>query len=729
MRQTGARLGPRLLANGSIWSKFERQCYTLGHLDQVCLVTLDKRGEVILTGSDEGLIKLWSIKSGLLIKTLRGHSGEVMDMQIHPDNTLLASCDDKKIIRIWCLKSGACVDILSAHTNKVTTIEWSPAIVTTPNGSTVRVLLSTGNDCMVIFWSFNEKDKKFDSGQPIRFCERTKSSDKATQQAWTQGGRIVAVGFNDGRIRIYMIHPPWLDKEKNPIERIDELADHVGLISGLYWAKTPISSQNRPRLLSGSFDGMARIWTYQRRQWVAQCMDCTAGYQGDPKKRPKVNDAIWLDRDRLVATAVTGEGEHNVIKLWLAVDCQLVHTFFGHREMIRCLQPHPIYPATFVSVGCDGHVFVWDVTTRQRLQEVYYPSTVETGEPVQIHDAKWNHAGDLLVTADSQGHLGIVGFGQNDTYRKLPYELFFETDYHPLVTDADGYVIDEHTGLAPHLTQPGLYTNRDNEPHDNFIYQGTARTENIQHDVLGERIRLLAHQLDAAQVAPQSLPDEPRMSEDDENSMPALPNTSRALCNDTVVPEENYTKPLCRPLDRQIVVQHNRRIRQWYTLEMQWYATERKKQPVGNSPVKRDKRPKTTRRTNATSPQSENEEPTLPSEDENQSIQGSDSEWAEPGNRPAPSANQRRPYRHVPSPTYYSQRRRQRKRKKKKRRRLSNVSESHSTFDESNERVDEPFNSDDDLIGSDEDMTDDSDQSENDDDSNESGEFCVGLIN
>ena len=93
-------------------------------------------------------------------------------MQIHPDNTLLASCDDQKIIRIWDLRNGACVEVLSAHTNKVTTIEWSPAIVTTANGSTVRVLMSTGNDCMVIFWSFNETDKQFDSGQPIRFCER-----------------------------------------------------------------------------------------------------------------------------------------------------------------------------------------------------------------------------------------------------------------------------------------------------------------------------------------------------------------------------------------------------------------------------------------------------------------------------------------------------------------------------------------------------------------------------
>ena len=63
------------------------------------------------------------------------------------------------------------------------------------------------------------------------------------------------------------------------------------------------------------------------------------------------------------------------------------------------------------------------------------------------------------------------------SYSELPYELFFETDYHPLVTDGDGYVIDEHTGLAPHLTNSGLYTNRDNEPHDNFIYQATSRNK------------------------------------------------------------------------------------------------------------------------------------------------------------------------------------------------------------------------------------------------------------
>ena len=53
----------------------------------------------------------------------------------------------------------------------------------------------------------------------------------------------------------------------------------------------------------------------------------------------------------------------------------------------------------------------------------------------------------------------------------------------------------------------------------------------MQHDVLGERIRLLAHQLDSAQPNPPADSNPP--ASDDDNSMPALPNTSRAVFLDT----------------------------------------------------------------------------------------------------------------------------------------------------------------------------------------------------
>ena len=491
----------------------------------------------------------------------------------------------------------------------------------------------------------------------------------------------MAVGFNDGRIRIYMIHPPWLDKETNPIERIDELQDHTALITATEWSRNP-STHERPRLLSGSFDGTARIWSYARQTWTSIVLHCTDGldgmaYTGDAKKRPKVNDAIWLDRDQYVAIAVTGEREQNMIKIFNSESGILIHNLANaHREHIRCLKMHPVYSQMFVSTGSDGLVVVWNSRTGQKMTEDFFPSTVETGEPVQIHDAKWSKKGMELAIADSQGHLGIMGFGKNDKYCHLPEELFFETDYHPLVTDADGYVIDEHTGMAPHLTNPGLYTNQHNEPHVGFKYQDISRARNEsfqQRDVLGERIRLLAHQLDNSRVESGGIPSP---TDQDENSMPALPNAQGRAAESWSMnraDQENVGKYLCKALSGEEIVRRNRRIRQHGAAEQQWYACERKKVPLHKpSPkVLGDIRKRSKFRTIHDIEDSPVEESTIQS-DENHSIQGSDSEWAEPGNRPPPSGKTRRPYGHVPSPTFQ---RRSRRKKKKKRRQESGTSE------------------------------------------------------
>ena len=247
-----------------------------------------------------------------------------------------------------------------------------------------------------------------------------------------------------------MIHPPWMDKETHPIERVDELQDHSALITAIDWSKKS-SVLARPRLLSASFDGTIRVWKYTRRKWESIRIDATLNenyeaYQGDMKKRPKVNDAIWIKDDQLIAAAVIGEERQNQVKIYNSENGEIVFALTGHREHIRCLKMHPVYNHVIVSTGSDGYIFLWDTRTGKQLQELYFPTTVESGEPVQIHDAKWSKNGMQLVTCDSQGHMSIIGFGTNEVYMKLPGELFFETDYHPLVTDGQGYVIDEHTG-------------------------------------------------------------------------------------------------------------------------------------------------------------------------------------------------------------------------------------------------------------------------------------------
>jgi len=61
--------------------------------------------------------------------------------------------------------------------------------------------------------------------------------------------------------------------------------------------------------------------------------------------------------------------------------------------------------------------------------------------------------------------MSISGFGKDVKLSQLPDELFFETDYHPLIRDREGFVVDEQTGLTPHLQNPGMFTNSQNEPY------------------------------------------------------------------------------------------------------------------------------------------------------------------------------------------------------------------------------------------------------------------------
>ena len=144
--------------------------------------------------------------------------------------------------------------------------------------------------------------------------------------------------------------------------------------------------------------------------------------------------------------------------------------------------------------------------------------------------------------------------------------------------------------MAPHLTNPGLYTNRDNEPHENFVYQNlrSSRMENSQRDVLGERIRLLAHQLDISQVGDSvRSPDVP--NQEDSNSMPALPNhnwaagppsgseqnvsirmdQSHVMANDQS--ETNcHELILIKPLDKKVIDERSRKVKKCGNSEQQW---------------------------------------------------------------------------------------------------------------------------------------------------------------
>ncbi|DAZ96791.1 TPA: hypothetical protein N0F65_005789 [Lagenidium giganteum] len=125
---------PPILPPSYIYSRMRRLKTLNGHLQiaTYCL-TYDKSGKYVITGADDRLIKVWSLATGDLKFTLRGHIGNITDLSVNNSNTLLASSSDDKTVRIWELSTGFPVAVLLGHSSVVNSVRFHPfknAVVT-----------------------------------------------------------------------------------------------------------------------------------------------------------------------------------------------------------------------------------------------------------------------------------------------------------------------------------------------------------------------------------------------------------------------------------------------------------------------------------------------------------------------------------------------------------------------------------------------------------------------
>ena len=101
-------------------------------------------GRTLASGSRDKTIKIWNLATGELIRTLSGHSENVLSVAMSSDGRTLASGGGyDKTIKIWNLATGQLIRTLSGHFENV----WSVAI--SPDG---RTLASGSEDKTIKIW-------------------------------------------------------------------------------------------------------------------------------------------------------------------------------------------------------------------------------------------------------------------------------------------------------------------------------------------------------------------------------------------------------------------------------------------------------------------------------------------------------------------------------------------------------------------------------------------------
>jgi WD40 repeat protein len=113
----------QLLASGSedgmvrLWeTSTGRQLAALeGHTAPAWSVALSADGQLLASGGGDGKVRLWEALSGQLIVTLEGHTGVVWSIALSADGQLLASGGFGGTVRLWDARSGAPLRTLRAE--------------------------------------------------------------------------------------------------------------------------------------------------------------------------------------------------------------------------------------------------------------------------------------------------------------------------------------------------------------------------------------------------------------------------------------------------------------------------------------------------------------------------------------------------------------------------------------------------------------------------------------
>lgn len=402
-------------------------------------------------GADDMLIKIWSAEDGRLLATLRGHSSEISDIAVNFENTMLATGSLDKMIRVWCLKTTSPICVLTGHTAMITSLSFCPYARTDH-----RYLVSTSNDGSICFWKYSHSRQKFDP-EPIKRVERVKQSAHLLCFSFSAGGSFLAVGSSDHYVRVYRV-----SSEREPI-KILEIQPHLDQVDSLQFSYTGL------RFISGSKDGTANIWTYERSEWHNKTlrMNETLPNQQLSQINPdqvaiklKVTMVGWSLDDQY---AITAANDHS-IRVWESNNGRLKYVLTEHDDEVFVIETHPTDPRIFLSGGHDGKIFLWDLSTGKQIKKFYNGITGQGYG--SIFDCKWSPDGSMFACTDSHGHVSIFTYERSDDkYKKVPDEVFFHTDYRPLIRDSNHYVIDEQTQCAPHLMPPPFLVDIDGNPY------------------------------------------------------------------------------------------------------------------------------------------------------------------------------------------------------------------------------------------------------------------------
>lgn len=380
------------------------------HMDRAFAVAYRPDGKQLASAGGElgkpGEIKLWEVRTGNRIKTLKGHADVITALAFHPDKPLLASSSYDKTIKLWDLDTGLEIATLRGHTRAVYHVAF---------GLKGTRLASASEDLSVRIWDFERYP--IDPKGSVRTL--LGHNGAVTGVAFHPDGQLLASGSEDRTVKLWNLATDQLEKNlvghEGEVTALVYSADGKTLVSGggtgnqrgevHFWEDEgrthyfrhglsdrvlSVSISRDDKVAAACGDGILRVWNKKRSSE-------SLSFRGDPQS---LSGVAFAPDGFSLATA----GHSGRISLWNS-SAGLETLTLSAPGALKSLAFHPKEPWVAAAGGTRGDVRVWNLE---------YPEQpiVHAGHKAGVGCLAFSPDGRFLASAGDDHLVRVVDFRQ-----------------------------------------------------------------------------------------------------------------------------------------------------------------------------------------------------------------------------------------------------------------------------------------------------------------------------
>ncbi len=345
------------------------------HGSWVWSVALNSEGQLLASGGQDGIVKIWSITTDLSINChslphpSQKHYAPIRAVTFSADSKFLATGSEDKTIKIWSVETGECLHTLEGHQERVGGVTFSP------NG---QLLASGSADKTIKIWSV-------ETGECLHTL--TGHQDWVWQVAFSSDGQLLASGSGDKTIKIWSLI-------EGEYQNIDTLKGHES------WIWSIAFSPDGQYIASGSEDFTLRLWSVKTRE----CLQCFRGYGNRLSSITFSPDSQYI---------LSGSIDRS-IRLWSIKNHKCLQQINGHTDWICSVAFSPD-GKTLISGSGDQTIRLWSGESGKVIKILQ-----EKDYWVLLHQVAVSPNGQLIASTSHDNTIKLWDIRTDEKYTFAP---------------------------------------------------------------------------------------------------------------------------------------------------------------------------------------------------------------------------------------------------------------------------------------------------------------------